>query len=182
MTTTFATRSAWYDRWTKPDLASLVEALKMHHRRQFSNFIEKLDALERTEQSIIWFGPSWRWTIAYTMPPVAVHGGSNGRSARSSKANTPPKEPEIVCYLVPSVENPLVCVPLCDTEVAEVCAAKGQFGRYIKDGVATAKCAVTTRWATWAPATENETKQILDLIRRKYDNLCRQQGGNPQDN
>ena len=181
-TTTLISRSAWYDRWTKPTLSMLVEPLKAHHRRQFVHIIEKLDALEHVEKTILWYGPSWRWTIGYSFIPPAVT-----RSSRNGNGKTvpPPTEPEIVCYLVPNVDNPLVCVPLRADEATALCAVTGKnaLGRYVKEGVATAKCAVQTRWATWGPATENETMQILDLLRRKYELLRNSHPtGNPQDN
>ncbi len=178
---TSASRVSWADRWTKPSLESLIESLKAHHRRQFVHLMEKLDAVPGMDKTILWYGPSWKWTIAYNLKPVNGNGnghgattGRNGKRGKAVQTAAQPAQPsDVFCFLVPSVENPSVCIPLAEHH-AEVIAS-GTLSRYLREGINTAKCAVATRWATWTPATESESTQLTELLKKKLQ-LVTEQG------
>ncbi|NJL31623.1 MAG: hypothetical protein HC898_08320 [Phycisphaerales bacterium] len=175
---------------------SLVESLKAHHRRQFVHLMEKLDAMPGMDRTILWYGPSWKWTIVYNLNQANGHeaaqtnghartngksnghslgkgngngnGNGNGKSnGNRSKSVTPAmlQPQDVFCFLVPNIENPSVCIPLAETDAESI--AGGTLSRYLREGINTAKCAVATRWATWTPATENESTQLADLLKKE---------------
>ncbi|MEX0775380.1 MAG: hypothetical protein WD042_06650 [Phycisphaeraceae bacterium] len=74
-------------------------------------------------------------------------------------------EPGTLCYLVPKLETPLICVPLSDNLV-EVLSHK-RLSAFIRDGIRVAKCAVQIHWATWMPNSEAECEFLMDLLKRK---------------
>jgi hypothetical protein len=146
-------RLAWADRWNEPTQDQLLEPLKAHHRRVFDNMIEYLDPIEPVEKKIVWYGPSWKWTIHYTLktPPAGVAKADPGAT---------------VCYLVPRIEVPLICLPLRQPLLDELPATR--LSKFIKDGIRLSKCAVAIHWCTWTPNTQAEVIQIVDLLKRIY--------------
>lgn len=148
-----AQRQPWDDRWTQPNLEQLLSPLKTHHRRTLQYVMDGVAEFEGNNQSIIWFGHAWKWTIHYTLPgPV----GRNGK----------PGEASSFCYLVPRIESPMVCVPLSDEVLSQIPIAR--LNKFVRDGIKLAKWAVAIHWATWTPATQAEALQILDLLKRRH--------------
>lgn len=174
-----SSRYPWTDRWTKPTFEQLVTPLKAHHRRQFDRVMNWLDEVG-SHHSLNWFGPSWKWTFQYDLPRSSEEDGTlvstNAGRSKSSKQNalsyvesyaavTAALDADRLCYLVPSVEMPLVSVPLDDPTI-EVLAKKRLSG-FIKEGIRHAKCAVQIHWATWTPCSESEAMHLIDLLKRK---------------
>lgn len=152
-----AQRLAWNDRWTQPTLEQLLSPLKMHHRRTLQYVMDGLAELEGVNQSILWYGDAWKWTIHYPLPTPAL--------ARGAKA-PPVTEESSLCYLVPRVEGPMVCVPLSDAVLSQIPISR--LNKFVRDGIKLAKWAVAIHWATWTPATQAEALQIIDLLKRRH--------------
>lgn len=190
MSTTLSSRSAWTDRWNRPTCQSLLEALKAQHRRQFAQVIQFLEAKGGLKPEIVWYGPSWKWTIVFRRvgPPTKAEASKGkaretGRGIRGGNGfafSAQALEAEAFCYLVPNVDSPQICVPLSANEVEQL--LRNTLPRYIREAIVHAKCAVATRWATWTPTTESETRHILQLLERKYELLTCAQTPAPQDN
>ncbi len=168
---TFSTPVPWLDRWTKPTLAQLLDPLKVHNRRQFDRLIAALATFDDIDQTIMWYGPSWKWSLQYTYTPAlcaedepSVTRGK-GRTGRTRRTSQTESQTETLCYLVPRLEMPLVCVPLTN-EMVEMLSHKRLSG-FVRDGVRVAKCAVDTHWATWTPNSEAECEHLMDLLKRK---------------
>jgi len=136
-------RPAWLDRWREPRLDQLLEPLKHHQRKPFETLIQELDALEGVNRRFTWFGASWRWTIEY-------------------RDQTEPHRP--VCFMVPDIESPKVCVPLKDPDLEHLPLAR--LGKFIREGITSAKCALSTRWAIWNVTSKAEVGMVCDLVRR----------------
>lgn len=145
---TLTTRHAWHDRWSQPTLPNLLDALKEHHQRHLRKLIDQVGEMEKVDQAVVWYGPSWKWTLHCTV--------------RVGKAS------ETLCYIVPNHEAPVVSVPLTETIIASL---PRKVSKYIREGIRLAKCAVKIHWASWTPATDIEVEQLLDLIRRKHAEL-----------
>ena len=141
-------RLAWDNRWSEPTLEHLLNPLKAQPRRLFDQIMGQLAELPGVDRRILWHGPSWKWTIEYTL--------------RDPKG----KHLEHLCYLVPNHQNPLICVPLSDAVLEKLPLKK--LNRFIRDGIASAKCAVSIHWAIFAPSTLAETAFLYDLIQRKH--------------
>jgi hypothetical protein len=146
-------RLAWNDRWSQPTLAQLVDPLKSHHRRVFDSLLQQFNDLPSVNQSIIWYGPAWKWTIHYTLAL---------RPAKGAKS----VEPETLAYLVPRLEAPLVCVPLGDAVIDQLPMAR--FSKFIREGIKMAKCAVAIHWACWTPGNMSEVGLIMDMVKRRH--------------
>lgn len=147
-----STDTAWSDRWHKPEIEALLEPIRPHQQKPMTQVIEELDAIEGLERDVIWFGSSWKWTIQYALP--AIKRG---------------EEREPVCYVVPSDEQPLVCVPM-DQGLIDTIPTKNQ-GKFIRDGLSGAKGAVAIQWATWSPASANDVVQLMEIVARKLETL-----------
>ena len=146
-------RLAWSDRWSQPSLPQLLDPLKSHQRKIVNTLLDQLGQIEQTERSIIWYGPAWKWTIHYALiiPP-----------SKGSK----PADPSTLCYLVPKVEAPCICVPLSDEMIGHLPMTR--LSRFIRDGIKMAKCAVAIHWACWTPGSQSEVAQIMELVKRRH--------------
>jgi hypothetical protein len=182
------TRLPWMDRWCKPNAEQLMEPLRFHQKRAFTMLLERLRTLGELDQSIVWYGPSWRWTIHYAMReplgprpvnPRNGNGNGNGNGHGNGKTHAartlrpakltgpcPADEPRTLCYVVPNLDRPLVCVPLTAAVIQQL--PKRRLARFISEGITSAKCAVSIRWAMWSPSTENEVTLLIDLLRRVH--------------
>jgi hypothetical protein len=187
-TTLSNSRLAWQDRWSKPDLEAILGSLKPHHRRAFNHLTQQLEALEGVSKSLIWYGPGWKWTLQFVhAAPRKAAGRKNGREVGTvagavgaqvaamapvaqgvpaGVGSLPTEAGEALCYLVPDSLMPLVCIPL-RSQVIEHLPLK-RLSKYIRDGIAVAKCAVAIHWAIWSPAGDSDVGLLMDLVKRKH--------------
>lgn len=151
---TFMTRSlsssrlAWQDRWSQPTLEQLLKPMKVQKRRLMELMLEQITPYPGTQQTVIWYGPSWKWTIhfIYQEPHADM--------------------PQTLCYLVPNAETPMICIPLTDAAIARL--PMKRLSKFIREGIRSAKCAVNTHWATWTPQNQSEVGLIMELVRRLH--------------
>lgn len=152
--TSMTQRNPWEDRWSQPALPDLLAPLKAHHKKHLERLIEAIDAFEGARRSIIWYGPSWKWTLQYTLDEL-------------------PESDRVLCYLVPNTAGLTVSVPLSDGVILGL--PKKRISKFVRDGIRSAKRAVSIHWAVWTPSTDGETAHLLDLIRRKHQHLTQPQ-------
>ena len=143
-----APRLPWEDRWTQPTVDQLLATVDPEPRRVLKTILRELDRHDGVTREVVWYGPGWNWTIQYQF-------GSATDMAT-----------DILCYLVPKQDEPVVCVPLCDQEIQRLPVKR--LNRVIRDGIRHAKCAVTVSWATFTPGNEVDAEHLIDLIRRKH--------------
>jgi hypothetical protein len=155
----------WQNRWHEPTVQDLLTPLKSHHRRVFEKIQEQLSDLQPLREAIVWYGTGWNWTIEYH--PQSTNGKGRATRARNGHGNGHANgHGQALCYLVPRIENPLVCVPLSDPAIEQLPLRR--LSKLIRDGIKAAKYAVETHWATWSPNNQSEAEQLIDLIRRKH--------------
>ncbi|MEM6855681.1 MAG: hypothetical protein AAF593_14835 [Planctomycetota bacterium] len=147
-------RLAWEDRWNPPTFEQLMKPQKEQHQALLHTLLERLEAYEGVEKSIIWHGSAWKWTLEYTL---TTDGG-------------PTSEP--MAYFVPDPESPVFCMPFRE-EMIELLPMK-RLNRYIRDGIRGAKCAVQIHWCKWSPTAMTEVEHLTDLIKRKHKILTGQ--------
>ena len=148
--TTPQQRLPWENRWNPPAMEDLIRPIQDQSRKALSTLMDQIDGLEGLEHRLHWYGPSWRWTIEYRMGELS-----------KSKA----EEPEAVCYLVPNAERPIVCVPLTNAVVEKL--PMRRLNKLVRNGIRSAKCAVSVHWATWNLTASAEVPHLFDLIKRK---------------
>lgn len=141
--------AAWEDRWNKPELQAMHAQLKEQHQNLLANLLAGIEAYENIEKDLVWHGPSWKWTIEYSL---------------TGPTKLPVTDP--MAYFVPNPETPLLCIPLRLEHIAELPLKR--LNRYVRDEIKTAKCAVSVHWCTWNPTAMTEVEHLLDLIKRKY--------------
>lgn len=146
----------WQDRWSKPSVKQLLGSLSSQHRKAFEQVLHAVDKIDGATAEVTWYGPAWKWTIHITDTHQA--------------ADTPPAQPaspdaSTLCYLVPALETPMVCVPLEKGVIDSLPMAR--LSKFIRDGIKVAKHAVAIHWATWNAGTTTEAVQLVDLIQRR---------------
>ena len=143
-------RLPWQNRWSSPAMDDLIQPIQDQSRKALSTLMDQIAGLDGLEQRLCWNGPSWRWTIEYRLehPPKSEE-----------------EEPEAVCYLVPNAERPVVCVPLTNAVVEKL--PMRRLNKLVRNGIRSAKCAVSVHWATWNLTASAEVPHLFDLIKRK---------------
>ncbi|MEM6460028.1 MAG: hypothetical protein AAF710_11630 [Planctomycetota bacterium] len=149
-------RNAWEEQWQTPTFEQLMALQKEQHVALLSTLLERLEAYDGIERSLIWHGQSWKWTIQYT------YAGPD-----ANEATDPPPMP--VAYFVPNPESPVFCMPLRQEHLDQL--PMKRLNRFIRDGIRSAKCAVEVHWAKWSPTAMTEVEHLTDLIKRRHKML-----------
>lgn len=150
-TAAYTDRMPWENRWVEPQFETLLEPLNAQRRRLIEIIMETVNEYDGIMRDLQWYGPGWNWTLQYQFA-------------------SPIKglESDILCYLVPNPEAPIVCVPLCDAEIEKLPLKR--LNKLIRTGINLAKCAVAIHWTTFTPTNQTEVGHIVDLIKRKHKN------------
>ncbi len=149
-------RLPWHDRWQEPELEDLIQPLKAHQQRNFQTLIDQMDECSRMRRSLIWYSSGWKWTVQFT------YCDDRGRTI------------DQFAYLVPDAEHPKVVLPLEEDFIASL--PMRRLSKFIRDGIRSAKCAVTIHWAAWTPGPESELNQMTDLVKRKLKYMAQKHG------
>lgn len=155
-TASSADRSPWQDRWNQPTLKELLNALGKPLGKTVDKLIQRIDELAGVEHTLTWYGPSWKWTIEFTVP-------SETRGQRQPLA-----------YLVPNMEGPIVSVPVSQPLMDQL--RPKRLRRYLKDGLESAKHSVDHYWATWTFANQSEIDLLFEVIEKKHAYLTGDEG------
>ncbi len=147
--TAIKARLAWQERWHQPRLDQLLKPINAQRRKLIELIMSHTEQFEGLEQQIVWYGAGWHWTIQYVMVDPAQ-----------------PQESDVLVYIVPKVDGPLVSVPLFDGEIAQL--PMRRLNKMIRNGIRLAKCAVSVHWSIWSPTNQTEVTHINDLIKRKH--------------
>lgn len=151
MSTAQKTVEAWQDRWNRPSLKDLLAGLKAHQSRNFEILMALMDEREETEQSIIWYGPSWKWTVRYLW--------NKGKG-----------EPIQFAYFIANVEQPIICMPMTQAFVETVPVRR--LSKFVRESLKSSKQAVDLIWGSWTPGPESEANQLGDLVKRRIKFLA----------
>lgn len=142
------TRDAWSDRWAKPTWEDLLEPQKAQSRKLLQMLTDALDAYPNVQKELTWFGQAWKWTLHYTL-----------HDAKGRRLQT-------LCYVVPRPEQPLVSVPLTEQVLGRL--PMRRLPRQVRDGIRSAKFALSMHWATWTPMLMADVNALLELTKRKH--------------
>ncbi|MCC7147419.1 MAG: DUF2236 domain-containing protein [Phycisphaeraceae bacterium] len=140
--------SAWQDRWSQPTVKDLIDGIGSLHRGGAKILVERIGKLEGVDASLVWYGPSWKWTVQYSLP------------------STSKKPAEVLCYLVPRQTGPMICVPLTESQMEALKARR--LRKFVRDGLEAARRSVQTYWGVWTFATDGEAELLCELVRRKH--------------
>lgn len=138
------TRRAWDDRFQQPSVEQLREALSEDACALFDRLREHLLGIKGLSEEVVWYGPSWRWSVQYSAAGL--------------------KEP--LAVLVPSPEDLQLAMQL-DREVADTLSNQ-PFKRAIRDGLDLAREPFDTRWAVWSVQFANLLDEMCKLIDLKH--------------
>jgi len=143
---------AWQNRWSEPTLDDLLADLTAQHRRSVKKLMAKIADLDPSHHDLVWYGPSWKWTIRFMLDE-----------------QPPEDDSALLCHIVPNVEQPMACVPLSDAVIEGL--PMRRLSKFIREGIRSAKRAVEISWASWTFQTDSEANLISDLVRRKHQAL-----------
>ncbi|MDX1681493.1 MAG: hypothetical protein R3336_00100 [Phycisphaeraceae bacterium] len=149
-------RLPWEERWHRPTMQRLTERLAQHHERAFNTIINRFESLDTVDIDLVWYGPSWRWTIAV--------------SARPAEADPEGEDGGVLFYAICNPEGPMLVVPMEEPFVQSLPIRK--IHKYVRDGVALAKQAVSIHWGDWTPNNQTEARHIIDLLERYHEWLA----------
>ena len=140
---------SWQNRWETPTLESLLSPLNPQHRSVFTELMIALEKYEDVTYEFHWYGPSWNWTLEYYF--------------KNSKTKN--KRGETLCYLVPNVDGPVLCITLDDHQMESM--PMRRLNRMIREALKSAKSAVQLHWCTWTSSSNAEVLHLTDLLKRK---------------
>lgn len=143
-------RLPWENRWTLPEMGDLIQPIQEQSRKALRTLMDQVASLEGLDHRLHWYGPAWRWTIEYRL---------------QMEVGVGEQQPEAFCYLVPNAERPVVCVPLTNGQVDTL--PMRRLNKLVRNGIRSAKCAVSVHWATWNLMASAEVPHLFDLIKRK---------------
>ncbi len=155
MTASSTSLHPWQDRWTQPTLKELLGSLGKPLGRTVDKLVQRLDELEGVEHAMTWYGPSWGWTVEFTIPGEPDGRGNSKRGQRRPLA-----------YLVPNLDGPLLSVPISIPLMDQL--RPKRLRRYIKDSLESAKHSVDHYWATWTFTNQAEVDLLFEIIERKH--------------
>lgn len=147
-TTTVTPLLPWQDRWSRPSLDQLLTPIADQQRKAFRNLLDRISDYDHVEQSIVWHGPGWNWTVQFEI--------------KDDKG----KIVDVLCYLVPRHEGPAFCVPL-KNEILEKLSLR-RLHKFVRTGIRGAKRTVEYYWANWNVAASSEADQLMELVKRKH--------------
>jgi len=145
-------RLAWNDRFNCPTVAALRAGMKSAARSLFDKLHKHLGEYERLNETVAWYGDSWRWVVEYRVS----------------------REPEPFAVIVPSPEELQLGVPT-SPKFAEKIASR-RFKRAVRDGLDLASEPFDTRWAVWPVGSASMLVELLHLLDDKQSFLVRSTG------
>ncbi len=145
-------RTAWEDRFNRPDASKLRAALKAVPARLFDHLRHHMLGLDGVTEEFAWHGDCWRWTIEY-------------RTRHS-------KQP--LAVLVPSPADLQLAMPL-EQEFIESLPMR-RMKRALKEGVGLAQEPFDTRWAVWSVQADGMLDDLVDLLELKLRHLAQHVG------
>ena len=108
------TRPLWHDRFSRPEIDDLIEAIGRDHRSHFVKLREHLGKTEELTETLEWRGLPWRWALVYRLAD----------------------DEEAVVYLVPNPEVPSAVMHVTHGEARDLPVRK--FSRYVREGLGSA--------------------------------------------
>lgn len=139
-TLTVTTRSAWEDRFARPDAGALIEGVPKPQHQFMAHARERLLAIPGVREEVRWLGVPWRWSMVYLGP----------------EARARP-----IAYLVPDPAKPRLAVPLAGDIVAALPLKK--LPKFIREGLSLAPIVNAVRWCQWELPSKSAADDVLSL-------------------
>lgn len=130
-------RSTWEDRFNRPTVDELVEAVPKMYLPAFESARAGLLELGLSE-SLGWHGVPWRWSLAY---------GAKER---------------VLGYLVPSPVRPVLALPV-PLAVANGLSPK-KFSKAVRDSLAHAPVVGDVKWPSWELIGRGQAEELVALV------------------
>lgn len=135
-------RPLWQDRFTRPSVDDLLDAVGDENRGHFLKLRASLRKLEGLSETLEWCGLPWRWALVYRL---------EGDS-------------EAAAYLVPNPETPAAVFRVTHEEVRALPIRK--LSRYTRDGLAASRLVAGVCWPEWSVQAASNASDLRDLFRR----------------
>jgi hypothetical protein len=145
-------RLSWSDRFQQPTARQLRDGLPASAKHVFDAVRKRLADIEGIQESLVWYGDCWRWSIEYR--------------TRLSK--------EPLAVVIPCPQDLQLAV-LLEREFASTLPIK-RMKRAVRDGLDLAREPFDTRWGIWSLAGSTMLEDLQDLIELKLTHLRKRAG------
>jgi hypothetical protein len=145
-------RIAWEDRFNRPAVERVREALRSVARRLFDQLRRNLLAIDGVSEVFAWHGDCWRWTLEY----------------RTRHSDEP------LCVLVPSPADLQFAVLLSPDFIQSL--RLDRMKRPLREGIGLAVEPFDTRWGVWSVTSASLLEDLVDLVETKLRYEAREAG------
>lgn len=145
-------RVAWRDRFNRPTLEVLAEAMPEDPAERLRTADDRLASMTKHRPTFAWRGDCWRWTVEY---------GTGGHA-------------EPVAILIPNPDDLQLAAPVEPDFLDSLPTARMK--RAIRDGLGLAQTPFDTRWAVWSITSATLLDELLDLMERNVRHLQKKTG------
>lgn len=135
-------RSAWNDRFRKPNAELLISEITKSLQPAAEVTRGHLLGLEGASEEISWQGVPWRWSLLFRHESIA------GRAW---------------AYLVPQPNQPLLIIPLTAEAIAALPMRK--LLKPVRDAITHAKQVDGIRWAQWEIQSKSQVETLVKLAK-----------------
>jgi hypothetical protein len=136
---------AWENRFETPTIPRLLAGLLREPAAVVNHARKRLNEATRSTELLVWYGPPWRWTIAY-QTPGSVHPWA---------------------FIIPRPAQPLLALPLDHDVVASL--VRTGLSKLIRSGLTAAPRVGDTYWTEWDLTTKPQAEEILRLAMKRFE-------------
>jgi hypothetical protein len=137
-------RSAWEDKYRKPEAADLLGDIAKAVLPAFEFARARLAGLAGVSESLEWQGFPWRWSLVYR----------RARGAPGERA---------LAYLVPQPARPLLVVPVPASAIEGM--ERRRIARAVRDLVHLSPEVGPVRWSQFEVSSKTFAEEVLELVR-----------------
>ncbi len=139
-------RSPWEDRFRNPTVDELRAGMTRQHSQLFDTARDCLRAFESVQETLVWRGIPWRWSLAYP-----IEGDAN----------------RILAYLIPQPGKPQLAVPLTVEMIAAL--PQRRLPRMIRDAITFSARVAGIHWPCWELQSRPQIDELIGLAKRKHE-------------
>lgn len=146
MSSGMVARSAWSDRFRKPNADLLISEITKSLQPAAELLREQLLDMDGVTEEISWQGVPWRWSVLFRHEAIA------GRAW---------------AYLVAQPQAPMLVIPL--TAEAITALPMRKLLKPVRDAITHAKQVDGIRWAQWEIQSKSQVETLIKLARIRLE-------------
>src|SRR4051812_49978291 len=128
-------RIAWQERFERPGLDDLLDGLLRQHYHLIAAARDALLSLDGIQETILWQGVAWRWTLTYAVGP----------------------DPRPWAYIVPQPGKPSLALPIQTDLLPAFPTAK--LSRPVRESIQLASRVGDACWPQWELTSKTQLRE-----------------------